>query len=258
MKKDFAEKDFVPKKASRAADKKGWRVACIAMVMLFLCLAGFFSYNKPSSFSPIISSSFSQLKFWVSECKRRFQQKVVKVKQAVVNKNPIEPDIHFEFYTALPNMQITAPPSYGQDKNHPNKLNLSSDFITHPAEMNKPVKEINNKIENTALKNEPSSFLKPARPISNADQIEREWSAEFDKVKQSHYFIQLGVFKNKTAAERFRINLSHLRLVASIIPSVGREVFRVEVGPYKNKERASMVKQQLEKKGINGIIILRE
>ncbi len=104
MKKDFAGKRFTVKQTTRTRDRK-WRwVVWTAISVLFVCLVGFFPYKKTF---PLVSSYFVRLKIGIAERKAHLHQETLKAKQIAVKKNEADPEIHFEFYTVLPNMQVT-------------------------------------------------------------------------------------------------------------------------------------------------------
>src|SRR3990167_2707059 len=68
--------------------------------------------DKTNPFSTLFNTpALSRLVAWIGDHKAHVRQNVVKVKQLVTNKEETEPAIHFEFYTALPDMQVTVPGS---------------------------------------------------------------------------------------------------------------------------------------------------
>lgn len=149
MRKDFAKKDFT-KQVTHTTEKKWPWTLCIVVMVLFICLAGFFSYNK-SPTSSLLSSYVAHVKTWIAERKARLHHEVVKAKQVVVNKNDSEPEIHFEFYTALPNMQITVSGPFTNEKSRDSNTNL-------------------------AIK-----MASKQMAIFDEEQIEREFSAEYKR-----------------------------------------------------------------------------
>lgn len=96
MKKD-SRKSFAARGASTA--RKGRHrlkvLVIIFMILILTCATGclFVKYKKPALLSQLLSP---------------LQHHLVKVKEVVVNKQPVlpPPEIHFEFYNTLPKMQI--------------------------------------------------------------------------------------------------------------------------------------------------------
>lgn len=135
-------------KSKRRSVARGRWIAVFFVLIIGFSFLFYFCYQ--SSFSFFVSSYTSSFKDWMSKRKKHFYQAKIKVKQLKPNK-PIEnePEIHFEFYTALPNMQIPVP-DIDLTKNQKIKRNKENKKIIVQS---KPV-------------------------IFNADRLEQEWSAE--------------------------------------------------------------------------------
>jgi|WetSurMetagenome_2_1015567.scaffolds.fasta_scaffold250267_2 hypothetical protein len=121
MKKELAKKKSVLKHDSLLR----WRWALFLFLFgLFVSGIGysFYHYKQSSGTSPWLSSTFSHLERWIAERKQHWQQgrmrdDTSKTKRFVTNKSNAPPPIHFEFYTALPNMQVTVPNPVLEAKN---------------------------------------------------------------------------------------------------------------------------------------------
>src|SRR5580698_3378361 len=95
------------KKRTANVTNKNWQwVIFMVMIILVTAIAGFFTYKKQSPIVPFVSSYVTRLKTWITERKAHLHQSMVKVKRIAVNKNEVEHEVHFEFYTALPSMQV--------------------------------------------------------------------------------------------------------------------------------------------------------
>ena len=106
--------DFTKKTARFKRSKK--TRAYVLWLMLIVTGAsamggmGFYFYRTDRMpFDGLVVSTVGQIKTWARDRKNNLQQGVVKVKQLAIKKPAEEPQIHFEFYTALPDMQMTAP-----------------------------------------------------------------------------------------------------------------------------------------------------
>jgi len=71
------------------------RMVWLIMMVIVFCGVGVFTYTH-------MKTRFVRFNQWVVEKKSHFQKKLDKKLVAVE-----EPQVHFEFYTALPNMQVT-------------------------------------------------------------------------------------------------------------------------------------------------------
>jgi hypothetical protein len=103
MKKEFSHTKF--RKPHHHFFK--WCLIILALVIL-LCATGFFVYKfkKPQPLARVLYWQIEKVHTWAAERRHHLQNKLVKVKQLVINNNQTKSDIHFEFYTMLPTMQI--------------------------------------------------------------------------------------------------------------------------------------------------------
>jgi hypothetical protein len=104
MKKEINQKKRV---ARRSSSRINWRAtALLSTFFILVCGFGIFFYQ-----SPTVLSYKERLHTWIAEHKGQVHQGLVKVKQLAAKKSDesAEPHIHFEFYTALPNMQTSVP-----------------------------------------------------------------------------------------------------------------------------------------------------
>src|SRR3990167_7626102 len=110
MKKEFKNKRYAKKQISKIQ----WRIG-IAFSIIF-SIAIFTYYNgytlNFANLNPYISAS----KAWLTKKPTDLQRNFANAKQVIISKDT-ESQIHFEFYTALPNMQITPAPAIVIAKN---------------------------------------------------------------------------------------------------------------------------------------------
>lgn len=184
---------------------------------------------------------YTRLNQWAHERNHQLQQKIVKVKQLAVNKKASQ-EIHFEFYTALPNMRVPVPVIEKRDANVRPVVVMNkstADELTIPKMMS--IK----KAENSAA-------------IFDAEKLQNAMRAEISPIKISNqvYVIQAGVFKNAVGAEKYRsvfLSMGEMARVVKINLTNGMG-YSVQVGPFASKNQAELVQRQLQKKSINGII----
>ncbi len=161
MKKELATKRIAGKTTAHTK-RMWWWVMILAVLVLVISAGSFFVYKKRLPVFPVVSAYVMRVKTWIAERKVRLHQGITKVKQIAVNKNEAEPAIHFEFYTALPNMQVTIPDTQVRD-------NQASRNV------------------NQAKRDKPKTTKKLA--IISAEQVDHELATEFI---QNQYIKQRG------------------------------------------------------------------
>ena len=145
---------------AKKKDEKSTRLF-ITIVFCMLLLLGVvflvYQYRKPPRGFPAISAYTHKLKAWMSERKSHLQQglkeKTIQ-KPKLAHKNELREPVHFEFYTALPNMQMA------------------------PRELAEKVPV-------------PSHDVKASQTIINAEELEREF-AERIKASKNHVKVAQG------------------------------------------------------------------
>ena len=231
MRRDFTKKNFAVK---RNAGLGRWRgILLISVVVLLLMGAGFFAYQyKKTGTGPSVLTAYSaRIVDWMATHKSRMRQNLVKVKQLASNKNELEPPVHFEFYTALPNMHISA--------NDEPVVNVASN---KNAATITPAKTVASKLV-------PVKSLIMTRPIVNSEELEKELS---NLSKQKTYVLQLGIFHNHVAAEQYRKTLLTAGLNVAVVKiSEGeQDIYRIQEGPFLDIDQAKGAQKKLQKKGI--------
>ena len=212
--------------------------------VVLLCGIGFFVYQGKKQWGPSgISDYFAQIKTWIAERKSRLHQDVTKVKQVVANKSHAEPQIHFEFYNTLPNMQVV----------------VSESELTSSAKNDHPVSSPEKTTARTLASTQMTKKMPLEKPSSasisivNADELEQEFAKQ---IKRITYVIQVGVFKNAADAERYKRSLAEAGFAANMVKLIvgQNQVYHVQLGPYSNKSQTKAIQQQLQKKGFSGLI----
>lgn len=105
MRKDAHKKMFATKKTAKP---KRLRWFFFASLLLFVLGAGttFYQYKKILTSDSVIATNFAKISTWIAAHKTHLHDGLAKVKQIASNKDAEDEPIHFEFYTALPNMQV--------------------------------------------------------------------------------------------------------------------------------------------------------
>lgn len=200
----------------------------IALIILFLSTLVFvlliYKYKHNQLTSPLLISQFSQMENWMKDHFQYFHKKLSadkKPKNAVkpVHKEELAEQIHFEFYTALPNMQMKVPDAVIATQKPP-AAKLSTKNIV----------------------------------VVKADELEQELK---NHLQTKNYILQLGIFEKKDLANQFRKTLVSQGYSAKMVKTslADKEVYRIQLGPFL-QDQAKLVQKQLQKKGMNGIILL--
>jgi len=106
-----------------------------SVLLVSLCF-GLFAYRYQSHITELesISQAISHLKSWMADRKTGLNKQVAKAKQLAIRKPEPKPSVHFEFYTALPKMQIE-PSHIASDslkKDQPKQVVNHSKALTNP------------------------------------------------------------------------------------------------------------------------------
>jgi hypothetical protein len=187
-------------------------------LLISSCGLVLYQYEKTATYLSV-SSGLSHLKavFFAPHTPLQAQ----KTKSVLAHKESTEPAVHFEFYTTLPNMQISA------------KETSSS------PEKSKPT---------------PAVVTKTNPKIANASELEKELLSQ---IKPSTYVIQLGFFRKANAAEQYRRFLWQAGLTKGLLKvATEKEGYCVQLGPFATKNQAKMANLRLQKRGIHGLVRL--
>lgn len=230
MRKDFAKRKYTTKKTSPF--RWAWWSSGCALIIFFGALSySFFQYKQGKLNSPSLVSHFASIENWVSARTQHLQKKPVselkvsKAKSVATAKHPYVQPVHFEFYTALPNMQVM---------------------------MSDPVLAMK-KNDDTVVATKKVAALKGAVVVS-AEELENELSKH---IKQHAYVIQLAVFRNAKSADKYHQDLTEAGFDANIVTlkNAEKETYRVQLGPYLSKVEARNMQKKLQKQGVEGLVV---
>jgi cell division protein FtsN len=225
MKRKAVKKDVIEKISLRTP--RFWAMLFVVMVILIL-VAGFFT-GKLASVSTASSSLYAKAHDWMSNRNARINQQLVKVKKKPVSKPDQQQEIHFEFYTVLPNMRMPV------------------------RAVEKPVVTLPSKIMTVNKAPEVPSIF-DAGKLQSA--LKNEWKMAQEPAQVDKYMLQMAVFKSANSAEKYLQTFLSSGLTARVVSietSKGKN-YRVQVGPFQTKNQAMLVQRQLRKKNVNSII----
>lgn len=230
------------KKSERASRTRWLYMIVFSFVAVFTLGVVYFVYQPKQAAiaSSGISSAYATVNNWMHERNHQIHQNIVKVKQLAVNNKAPHQEIHFEFYTALPNMRVTVPDVDKRD------ATVRAVAVTSaPSDAPSLSQAV------FAKKTQNPAAIFDAGKLQNA--LREEFKA---KIINQQYVIQMGVFKNVAGAEKFRQTCDSEGFTARVvkIAMAKGSGYSVQAGPFDSKNQAILVQRQLQKKSVNGII----
>jgi hypothetical protein len=106
------KKIFAVKKTTKSARFRGIMIAVV--LSIFFIVGAVVIYKKNLAPALLAKNYFSKATLWITQHKKNLQHNLVKVKHMADNKSESEPEIKFEFYTTLPDMQVPLPTQLSQ------------------------------------------------------------------------------------------------------------------------------------------------
>jgi cell division protein FtsN len=244
MAKDYAK--FIPPKKRPQSKSKGSAYFFIFLSVLVLLGAGggyFFYAKQPALFS----KGFALLTH------KKIPPAVKPVVKPLAQASA--PEVQFDFYSELPNMQVTfsepgvvtkgltqiKEPTAAKtaDSKDPElkTAGIRAEDIDELPELNAPA---------------PATSSAAKQPdIFNTNALKSLLDAE-SQTAGSQYVIQLGVFESLEAAQRLLAAINAVGFEGNVIKSPNG--YRVQQGPYGSKELAKLTQQRMQKRGIISII----
>lgn len=219
-------KDYVkyPYKPNRQLAEHGWRKRLLLVIIpIFLLSAivyGFYIYKThEADFAKLsISSWMTRMEAFISQPSAKPDANIPKT--PIKEDNKQENEIQFDFYTELPNMQVTP-----------------SEPVNHDT-------VVSNENSRTLLKT-------PEQPNQKKELIKAD-----DGTKKEQYVLQIAAFKNQTAAGEMRVSLLLAGHEVNIVKSnMGDQlIYLVQQGPYSNMAQVKSAQQELKQKGIDSVV----
>jgi len=231
MKRDFDRR--VVRKRKRGQNWRGWLAGFAVFALALMFAAGFYAYK----YSP-------QMTAWLSERKahlRADMKKQVKKVKHLRRQHKEEPEsVHFEFYSALPAMEVSKPEIESDDMPAPELQPIKR--VAETTEVKRSIKE-SPVVKSFAAK---VLFLDPK-------ELEKDFA---HKIAKQTYIIQVATFSTSASANAFSQRLSEKQYKAEVVKAyIGeRKVYRVQVGPFSSKNQLREAEEALKKQGIDGIV----
>jgi flagellar basal body-associated protein FliL len=83
-----------------------WIVVVVGMTLLLGAILFVYYPRSASNHTGFFSTYYTQIKAWMADRRGHLTKKASQPKHVLAKQHESEPQIHFEFYTALPNMQV--------------------------------------------------------------------------------------------------------------------------------------------------------
>ena len=225
-------------KRAKANNAGSWVGGLVGIVLLTLTGLGYyFSANpkqQPEDVPDFQQGEYqnvsSRLTAWLSNSKTSIEavkQQIEKVKQLGQQDSDAEQAVHFEFYNTLPSMKVAR---HHSDMASQVKLAAEKSFASTPSLSAEAAGR--------------SMFLDPKELEEDFAQV----------IPRQGYVLQLATFSQLGRAELYRSKLTGYE-VEIIKAYVGdRQVYRVQVGPFSNRDEVKQTEKVLKKKGYAGIV----
>lgn len=264
MERNFTKTRLAARRTPSAETR--WRlILWIGIIFVAICTILFCSYlYKSKAIQSIAANSYvSRVGAWLEERKTHLQNGASKpnVTRLASGQDSAESQIHFEFYNALPSMQVAT--SDPIPKTVIPKAVVAKETIKKPvvkqtteiarAKPQKPVAKVR-LAQQTAQQPKSKAKQTPFGLVVSAEELERELS---DQLKQKQYIIQLGMFRDSQAAKRYRKVLSRAGFTVTVvkIKEGNKRAYRIQQGPFLNVYRAKSAQKSLQKRGIASLVV---
>lgn len=277
MAKDYAKATF---KATRARKQRRSRRGVFALILLLLIVVGLLvGWYVHQVGTPLFDKK--NIMVWVDDLKallHRHNKLQVASREGtkVAPINPVEsqPEVRFDFYTELPNMQVTLPVTETEvSKGTPaiTKTAVSegqSHWVAEVAGQKSP-QVASDYVPAQSLPSEANKEpqAQPLPPEANKESQAQPLLLEASKDpqaqsllpkanKEPQYVVQVGAYKSYATASEIRVSILLAGFDAVVVKTMmnGQVVYRIQQGPYSSQARAKMAQKKLQAKGFEGII----
>jgi cell division protein FtsN len=199
----------------------------LMVVSALAIVIGFYAYQRSAfTMANLKNQTLLTVGHYLPSILEKEKPKPVGKKVAVVSPEDSIP-IHFDFYDELPKVQLASSQKPLVDKRK-------------PAE--------------TVAEEEPEEESTPAEAIS-AKSVEQDLEADLSAMRlvdNGLYILQMGIFHNMEAANRYRkaLLLAGLKVEVRKIKQGQQVVYRLQQGPYNNLEQLKTAKKRLSERGV--------
>ncbi len=220
MPRDYAKHVNRPK---RPLAKPGWRKRLLLAVFLFSLLGGltYGAYLYQHNQATLTQQSIGM---WVKQVKALFirsrHEEDPYKSMADQTQTDEEPEIQFSFYTSLPTMQTPMPQEAPKE--------IIVEKRSNPVLVKKSVPAVN-----------------VSQPVIQPNVTEKK------------YLLQIAAFRNPTAAGEMRISLLLAGFEVEIVKAMNnnQQIYQLQQGPFATIAEVKAIQRELEKKGIESVIV---
>lgn len=211
------KKNYAAKRITGRLRRRWVLIACVFVILIGgIGLGLSIAKRHPERFAEF-SQHIAKVKQWFVERKGRLQngldRKISTIKELSAKKEA-DQDVHFEFYTALPAMQISKP------------LVSSTPSIKAPAAK--------------------SLFLDPA-------ELERDFANRISHQRYVIQLGIFSTLKAAEAfSQSVKVEHYTTEVIKAYVGE--RQMYRVQLGPFVSKELVETTQRDLRKKGMDGIV----
>ena len=254
MPKDYAK--FVPPKSRRPQERNVpvKLFAFIFVVLLAGVLGGVYLYAK----NPAAGSA------WLSNMVASLHHKKLVTKPAPGKLTTAEekPQVRFDFYEQLPNMQI--PTDANEIASVPPPAVIMSPAKIAPMVISAPSSSFNPDEVTQLLEAEQTkpAAIKPAKtvlasPTVAAAKVPALPADAEIPLPAERYVVQLGEFDSETAAKALLEAINSVGFEAQVvkISRAGHKIYKVQQGPYLSMSLALQLQQRMQKRGLISTIL---
>jgi cell division protein FtsN len=244
MPKDYAK--FVPPK-SRRAEEKNVPVKLFAFIFVVLLagvLGGVYLYAK----NPAAGSA------WLKDVNKPAPNKLTTAEE--------KPQVRFDFYEQLPNMQI--PTDANEIASVPPPAAIMSPAKIAPMVISSPTNSFNPDEVTQLLEAEQTkpAVIKPLKTVSPpaAVAVAKAPALAADAeipLPAERYVVQLGEFDSEPAAKALLQAINSVGFDAQVvkISRAGHKIYKVQQGPYLSMSLALQSQQRMQKRGLISTIL---
>ena len=226
MSRDYANKNMFSNQR-KTRKRSGRNTVWLAAIACFCLLGALVVYGVHLHETTGLFSK-EKMSAWVDSAKSILGHKI----KQPINKSAKSPDsaqnddIHFDFYTELPNMRVNLPASADSKVFTSTKPAAEKVFATHSsveaAKIDDPIK---------------TSLVKHPATIQAAKQ----------------YILQIGEFGDLLSASQMRLSLLLAGFDTQVVQTPTHR-YRVQQGPYTSEREAKSAQRQMNKSGFDSII----
>jgi cell division protein FtsN len=273
MAKDYAKATFNKTRVRKQLRLRRILFFFILFILGSICTSGVWyisqqGFNKENAMT------------WVNELKTLLHRQKLSVatnqntKMERSNSVNQDPPIRFDFYTELPEMQVTLP-----QKEEERSANLEArageTFQKKPESAALPA---DNSAQNASDKTITSGLQNQSAPIMKSfnNNVEAETrdvnshpvrflSAGSSEVpvksidrsqEEIHYVVQVGAYKSNSTASEMRISILLAGFDVKVVKTTidDRVIYRIQQGPFGSLARAKIAQKKLQAKGFDGVV----